>query len=199
MSPNKLKITGIVVLPGVVLATVIVIQREALRALREDNLAQRRQLAQLTAESKDLSNQLFRATVTQPPQKDPLREEPPRELLRLRGEVGVLRRQLQELRELTSRQSPRGPQDSAPRPAASAETSRKIEDLRLRGQDVYVPLKGLSDQLQEKASDGKALLQAIIENGLQDNLLSSLLEQRQVAAQKLLALQTDPGGAIAKT
>lgn len=45
--------------------------------------------------------------------------------------------------------------------------------------------------MQDKVPDRDALAQAILANGLQDGQLSSLLEQRGVAAQKLRALQED--------
>jgi hypothetical protein len=189
MSSNNLRMAGIVALFIAIGAAVALIQREASRELREENFAQGAQLAQLKAQGLDLSNRLFQATATAPQAKDP-----PGELLRLRGEVGILRRQLRELQELTAANSAGAPQRPVPSSALSAETLRRLEDLQLRGKEVYARSKSLADQLQEKASNGESLLQAILDNGLQDNLLSSLLEERQLAAQKLSALQKDPGG-----
>jgi len=66
-----------------------------------------------------------------------------------------------------------------------------MEALRIRGQAGYVRLKTLTDQLQDKAPDRDALARAILASGLQDRPLISLLEQRDVAVQKLEALQKD--------
>lgn len=165
------------VLAGIA-AAVILIQQQVLRGLHKENLAQRGQLEQLTKENQDLSNGLFWATLTQSPLQGP-----PLELLRLRGEVGVLRGELQELQQLRSGQSPDWPEEPPLNSAPSTEALVKIEDLRKRGQAVCMRFKALSDQLQEKGSDHQGLLLAIQTNSIQDNLLISLLAKRQLAAQ----------------
>lgn len=178
MSPNRLRtVIMLAVLAGIA-AAVILIQQQVLRGLHKENLAQRGQLEQLTKENQDLSNGLFWATLTQSPLQGP-----PLELLRLRGEVGVLRGELQELQQLRSGQSPDWPEEPPLNSAPSTEVLVKIEDLRKRGQAVCMRFKALSDQLQEKGSDHQGLLLAIQTNGIQDNLLISLLAKRQLAAQ----------------
>jgi hypothetical protein len=178
MSPNRLRTFIILAVLAGTVAAVILIQQQVLRELHKENLAQGGQLEQLIQENRDLSNGLFRATLTQSP-----REAPPRELLRLRGEVGVLRRELQELQQLRSGQSPARPQGPPLNSAPSTEALVKIEDLRKRGEAVCMRFKALSDQLQEKGSDHQGLLLAIQTSGIQDDLLSTLLEERQLASQ----------------
>jgi len=86
-------------------ATPLVIQHNHQVELREENRSLRLQvdqLAQLTAENKRLSNLVVRASPA-----TPLPVEPSSELLRLRGEVGMLRQQNQELaKRLVDQQQP---------------------------------------------------------------------------------------------
>lgn len=80
--------------------TLWVIEHQARIQLRDENQSLRRQVEQvalLTAENERLSNQVARA-----PQVAPLPDAPYRELLRLRGEVGLLRQQNQGLASLLS-------------------------------------------------------------------------------------------------
>ncbi len=86
-------------------ATPLVIQHNHQVTLREENQALRQQveqLAQLTAENKRLSNLVVRSSPARP-----LPVEPSSELLKLRGEVGMLRQQNQELaKRLVDQQQP---------------------------------------------------------------------------------------------
>jgi cell division protein FtsB len=85
--------------------TPLVIQHYSQVKLRAENQSLRQQvdqLAQLTAENERLSNLVARSN-----QPRPLPVEPSRELLRLRGEVGLLRQQNQELaKRLIDQQQP---------------------------------------------------------------------------------------------
>jgi hypothetical protein len=170
MSPKKPGLAVILALSAGILGTMALSEQQALMQLRQENLAQRKQLEQLVTETRNLSNRLFQASLapSQPP-------GPSRELLRLRGEVGLLRRQLQEVRQAGSARFPGGPQ---------------LQDLRNRGQAVYLRLKALSDGLQRQANDPRALLDAISASGIQDSVLSSLLDKRQA----LRARQQESGG-----
>lgn len=88
----------IIVAAGV--AAPLMIQRNAQVKLRAENRSLRRQveqLAQLTTENERLSN-----LVAQSNQPAPSPGEPSRELLRLRGQVGLLRQQSQGLAKLLS-------------------------------------------------------------------------------------------------
>lgn len=68
--------------------------------LREINESLQQQTAQLQAESESLSNRLATATDARSMRAKPLADDQFNELLRLRGEVGVLRRQKSELETL---------------------------------------------------------------------------------------------------
>ena len=96
MTKLKLGIISAVVVAGV--ATPLVIQRQAQVKLRTANQSLRQQvgqLAQLKAQNERLSSLLAQANSAQSLPKDQLSE-----LMRLRGEVGILRRQTNELRML---------------------------------------------------------------------------------------------------
>ncbi|HKI71732.1 MAG TPA: hypothetical protein VKA81_05090, partial [Verrucomicrobiae bacterium] len=87
MIPVKLGIAGAVILAS--LATPAVVQHDARARLREKHAALRQQtdrLAESTAENRRLSNLVAQA-------KPAFSDEQFRELMRLRGEVGMLRRQ----------------------------------------------------------------------------------------------------------
>jgi len=73
----------------------------------------------------------------------------------------------------------------------SAETLRKIEGLRLDSQAEYVRSKVLVDKL--KGFNPDELAQAIPTTGVQDLLLSQLLEQLTLIDQKLVAARRELG------
>jgi hypothetical protein len=90
---TKLKLVAISAIPVVVILVVLAVQHQILVKERNDNQALRQQIeemAKLEAENDRLSNSIARANSETPPPTSP-----PPELLRLRGEVGVLRRQLE--------------------------------------------------------------------------------------------------------
>ena len=96
MTKLKLTLIGAVAVAGI--ATPLVLQHQSQVRLRADNQLLRQQVGQmenLAAENKRLADLAAQAGQTQPP---PI--EPSRELLRLRGEIGVLRQQNQELARL---------------------------------------------------------------------------------------------------
>jgi predicted nuclease with TOPRIM domain len=85
----KFIILGIIIVAG---ATTLVVQHKALIALREENESLRKQLEQidtLKTENESLSNLLAQANASI--------NEPSDELLKLRGEVGTLRNQMDDL------------------------------------------------------------------------------------------------------
>ncbi len=185
MSLTKLtKGSMAVVLVGIVAAAMLS-QHRLMREVRKENSSLRGQIersARLASENEALSNRLAEANTTQSAANGPSQE-----LLRLRGEVGVLRRQLQELEQRPKVQSSTGPEA----PVVTAETLRRLQGLRIEREADYVSLKTLSDKLHEQASDPEGLVRALLASPLRDSLLSALLEQRQLAIQKLDMLQKD--------
>jgi RNA polymerase sigma factor (sigma-70 family) len=95
MTATKLKL-GISALVVAGATTAFVIQHQAQEKLRADNEALTRQLAQLHTDNQSLSNQL-----TDISDSRKLPDDPNNELLKLRGEVGVLRRQADEASQKT--------------------------------------------------------------------------------------------------
>jgi len=73
----------------------VAVQHQSSNQLREDNQALRQQVAQLAAENERLSNLVAQANSSRT-----LANEQPGEILRLRGEVGVLRQQMNEAERL---------------------------------------------------------------------------------------------------
>jgi len=81
--------------------------------------------------------------------------------------------------------------ENVPTMLLSAETLRKIEALRLESQAEFVRSKGLVDNLKDKDPD--ELAQAIPTSGVQDQLLSQLLEQLTLIDQKLVSARKELG------
>ena len=124
MTMTKLKAGAIsaLILAGAV--TPLVIQHQSVRKLREDNrtlAAQNRQLAESQTEHDRLANLL-----AQTEQRKSLSDEQLRELLRLRGEVNLLRKESQELAKLRMEQKKTRQHRKAPCP----ETKRCSRRMR---------------------------------------------------------------------
>jgi len=79
----------------------------------------------------------------------------------------------------------------SPTPLMSAETLRRLEGLRIESQAEYVRQKVLLDRLKTTPLD--ELQEAIPTTGVQEPLLTSLMEQRTMAEQRLVALSRDFG------
>ena len=94
MTMTKLKL-GLSALVVASAATAFVLQHQAQEKLRTDNAALTQQIAQLQTNNQSLSNRLASAGDTQQLSNGQFNE-----LLKLRGEVGVLRNQLDELGKL---------------------------------------------------------------------------------------------------
>ncbi len=73
----------------------------------------------------------------------------------------------------------------------SAETLRRFETLRIESQAELAREQTLLDQLKVLSVD--QLAQAIPSTGIQDQLLTSLLEQKTLAEQKLVSLKKEYG------
>ena len=134
MTTLKLSVMGAIVLGGLV--TPFAIQHHSLLKQREENQALRRRLeplAELEAENGRLSNLVARADGA-----PALRDDQFRELLRLRGEVGLLRsltNQLAGLRRLQASQARTGPdaqpQGEDPADAQPQANIAKMSDAKL--------------------------------------------------------------------
>ncbi len=118
MTKIKAGIIGAVVLSGV--AVPVWLQHQAQLAVREENRALHQQVDQFGAENERLSNQVMRASSA--PTADGEQE---RELLRLRGEVGNLRRQVAEAAKVQAATR------KAPPPAEIANTAE--DEVKVAG------------------------------------------------------------------
>jgi RNA polymerase sigma factor (sigma-70 family) len=118
MSMTKLQLgLGAIIVGG--LAATVAIQLQAESKVREENQALRLQLAGLAAENESLSNRVAQATLARP-----LADDQFRELLRLRGEVGMLRQQTNLLGSL--REKIRTPQASTETPPLQFDEQAKF-------------------------------------------------------------------------
>ena len=99
MTATQIKLgLGALVVAGA--ATALVVQHQTQTRLHGENAALTRQIAQLEADNESLSNRLARASDAKP-----LPDEQMNELLKLRGEVGVMRRQLELQQKQVNQQS----------------------------------------------------------------------------------------------
>ena len=127
---------------GAGLAAAVILEFVSNARLREENRLLSEQVAQLNQTRGDIEQSLK----PQPSPPQPLAEEQSRELLRLRGEVGVLRRRLAEVRKAGER-SEQGPQ-SQPQ-SDTLEQQRQMAMARLRyPRDWMLALIQYADQNQ---------------------------------------------------
>lgn len=82
---------------------------------------------------------------------------------------------------------------STPTVLMTAETLRRIEQLRIESQAELVRQQTLLEKLNTMKEDPDRLAEAIPTSGIQDSLLGTLLEQRTLAEQKLVSLQKEYG------
>jgi len=115
MSMSKSKIVfGVLAVAGLAVAFALLFQKQA--TLHQENDSLRQQLTQLENDNENLSNRLAVVGKSRNPAEDQLRE-----LLKLRGEVGLLQRQVGEIGKLRDeiqrlQAAPRNPQ---PLPASA--------------------------------------------------------------------------------
>lgn len=133
MTATKLKLALSAILVASA-ATALVVQHQAQEKLRAENGSLQQQMLQLQADNAGLSNQVASAGDLSKPTDDQFNE-----LLKLRGEVGVLRRQTNELGELENenrqlREEISGAQGSQP----SEEQQKQTLMARLRDAHGYV-------------------------------------------------------------
>ncbi len=119
MTMTKLKASIISAGVLVGLLTPLVLQHEAGVRLREENRSLREQLARIATDNQALSNRVVFAPRAPSPNNERLRE-----LLRLRGQVGVLRRQLREIEQAATALPATRPDGLSPRaPQATPESN----------------------------------------------------------------------------
>lgn len=81
-----------------------------------------------------------------------------------------------------------------PSPLMTADTLRKLEALRIENKAAYVRQVSLLDRLKAMGKDlGPEGLAQAIPTAASDNLLTSLLEQNNLAEQRLVTLEKDYG------
>ena len=112
------------------MATVLVIQHRSHARLQDENQSLQQQMGTLEGDNDRLSNLLAQATSAPAP-----RANPSNELLRLRGEVGLLRRQTNELAERLATANKRQPRSLPVQepPAALPEDYPKTPEAATRG------------------------------------------------------------------
>ena len=175
ISPSKANGSALLLLAGLAIATIL-FQRRLISQLSGGNASLREdtgRLTELARENAALSNRLARATS---PQFRP--NDQSHELLRLRGEVGVLRRQLEEIQSLTNAQSAAWRQTNS---AASSDWRAVLLADNIR-------LKTVLDKLEAEAPAPGGVARALLLSR-EDDLLKSLLEQLASAEGRLATLQ----------
>jgi hypothetical protein len=190
MSSTKRRLGTIIVLVVAGVAVAVRLHHRALQKLSEENFSLREQAAQLAGvaeQAQDWSNRLVQASAAQP-----LASDPSAELLKLRGRVGVLQRQLEELRQWTNVQALAERAGSPSQGAGlSAEAIRRMSLLRMEGRAEYARQKTLLEKLQTLAEDRETLVQSILQSGVvEDPHLKDLVAQRDSAA---ATLRLQPG------
>jgi RNA polymerase sigma factor (sigma-70 family) len=95
MTATHIKL-GLSVLVVAGAATALVVQHQTQTELRDENQSLRQQIAQLQMNNESLSNRLSATADAKSPPARSLSDEEMNELLRLRGEVGMLQRQANE-------------------------------------------------------------------------------------------------------
>jgi RNA polymerase sigma factor (sigma-70 family) len=133
MTATKIKL-GISTVLVASAATALVLQHQAQEKLRGENEALQQQIVQLQTDNASLSNQLANAGGS-----SKLTDDQFNELLKLRGEVGVLKRQTNELGELENENRRlREQMNAAQNPAISKEQEKEQAIQKLNDAKGYV-------------------------------------------------------------
>jgi len=167
----------------------LLFQQHSIQSLRKENSllrTQDEQLALMRQENQDLSNRLVEASMTP---ATPIAPSP--ELLRLRGEVGVLRRQLSELRGSTQSHAQMDPPEVKSADATNSfslntETLRRLESVRIENEVRLLQEETLLKKLQAMP---KETLAKVLPTAITDSLLNELLQQLDLLEQSKIALQ----------
>jgi RNA polymerase sigma factor (sigma-70 family) len=126
MTLTKLKL-GLSVLAVAGATTALVVQHQAQDKLRAENQSLARQIVQLKTDSESLSSRLAAGN------SKSLSDDQLNELLRLRGEVGTLRRQITGLRKLQNENQPLKSQIPSPNQSVQLPT-----EVQYRQREAYV-------------------------------------------------------------
>jgi hypothetical protein len=124
---NKLKLGIVGAIAGGAVATLLWMQHRSLIQLREDNVSLRQQveqLAALAADNERLSNLLAKATSGPAP-------EQVSELLKLRGEVGSLKRELADAARKQSSQAAAARQQAPSVPAPAVDAMEQQNEMSI--------------------------------------------------------------------
>ena len=179
MLPNRLKRAGLAFLAGLA-AVCTLIQHRRINQLRQDNSSLRGQIDALAGGNEALSNRLAQATIPQPTVDDPSHE-----LLRLRGNVGVLRRQLQEAQSLAWLQT------NPTAPSASDATRKDTApNTRTQLQTECEIVNAILDKLRRPETEEQERLTLL---STEDYRLRAMLKQLESAEQRLAALKKERG------
>ena len=174
---RPIRIAAVVGLCWAIVASFLLLeQHQSLTALRLEVLNQRAQNKELSEQALLLSNRLNGIVGVASHSEDP-----PREVLRLRGEIAVVRRLLSEVQQSARENKAGSSENSSP---------ENVQQLISRGQAACMRLKNLCEQLRDKEAntDPDAFVQQILAV-VPDSVLISLQEQRMQAVQAL----TEPG------
>jgi len=125
MNKLKLGIISVIVVAG--MATLLMMQHQSEIKAREENRSLQEQVDQLAAENESLSNLAAQANSPKLVSNDKLRE-----LVRLRGEVGGLKRQLAEAAKVGEK-SAQSPQEEPP---LSPEAEQEKQNAMLKMTDA---------------------------------------------------------------
>ncbi len=125
MTATKIKL-GVSTILVASAATALVLQHQAQEKLRGENETLQQQIAQLQTDSASLSNQMAAASGSPKLTDDQLNE-----LLKLRGEVGVLRRQTNELSELENENRRLREQLNTPQNPPASEEEHKVQAIQI--------------------------------------------------------------------
>lgn len=174
--------------------------RLILRPIRNTSLVEIAVRDREPAEAARLANGIAHAYQQYHLENERAREEQKLRILEQRWEeterrVDTAQKKVQELRSKLGIADFGGPGSfwAGNQPRLSAETLRRLEQLRIESQSELVRQRTLLEKLNSLKSNHDRLAEVIPAAGIQDTLLGSLLEQRTAAEQRLVALQREYG------
>lgn len=192
---SKLKISAMSALLIAAVVTPLVIQQDRLTRLREENQSLQEQASTLRVENENLSAQLATAN-----QRPGVSDAQLAELLRLRGEVGQLRRDRQELARLRAR-----PEAERPATPSADEAIQKFDEQRSR---TVAALKQVGLQLRGLERNNNAQAAVTADGSLDPGLIAKSHPEFDLKQIELLVsdpfqlgklLDQAPGTIIART
>lgn len=164
------------------------VQYRTIRRLREENASLREQgeaMILLLEENRSLSNRLAKISPVEASVS-----HPPLELLRLRGRVGVLTREVEELRDLTNVQEQVVQRQLRLRLAV--ENEKRLQSTLIASRADYARTKTQLDTLNKLASDREAMVRTLAAT-VDDRQLSRLLEEKDEAVVDLSVSRSKRG------